>query len=143
MSNISVIIPIYNAEKFIDRCIESVLNQTVHDYELVLVDDGSTDNSGKICDQYASLDSRIKVIHKTNGGPGSARNSGIDYAISESESEWITFVDADDWIHKQYLEKLRQTCMDCGTKIGICKFLEVENNDQVGTSHVRGGGMNL
>lgn len=91
---ISVIIPVYNVENYLERCIKSVISQTFKDLEIILVDDGSTDRSGQLCDKFAKDDSRIKVIHKKNGGLSSARNSGIDIAIGE----YITFVDSDDWI---------------------------------------------
>lgn len=94
MPKVSVIVPVYGVEKYISKCIESILNQTYTDWELILVDDGSPDNSGFICDEYARKDSRIRVIHKENGGVSSARNVGLDYATGE----WVTFVDADDWI---------------------------------------------
>lgn len=99
---ISIIVPIYNAEKFITRCVDSVIAQTYQDWELLLVDDGSPDKSGAICDDYASRDSRIKVFHKQNRGVSSARNLGLDNA----QGEWIAFVDADDYILPDYLEKL-------------------------------------
>ena len=89
---ISIIVPVYNGDKYLSRCVDSILNQTFHDWELLLVDDGSTDKSGRICDQYASIDKRIKAFHKENGGVSSARNMGLDYAIGK----WITFVDSDD-----------------------------------------------
>ena len=79
---ISVIVPIYNVEKYLKKCIESIINQTYKNLEIILVDDGSTDDSGKICDEYASKDTRIKVIHKVNGGQSSARNAGIDVCTS-------------------------------------------------------------
>lgn len=96
---ISVIVPVYNVEKYLRRCIDSILAQTFTDFELLLIDDGSKDNSGKICDEYAERDNRIKVFHKENGGVSSARNIGLDNA----KGEWITFVDSDDWIDKEYL----------------------------------------
>ena len=92
MPKISVIVPVFNAEKYLQRCIDSILIQTFSDFELLLIDDGSTDSSGKICDDYAKLDSRIKVFHKPNGGVSSARNLGLDQA----KGEYITFVDSDD-----------------------------------------------
>lgn len=95
----SIIIPIYNAEEYLHRCINSILIQNNKDYELLLIDDGSTDNSGKICNEYASKDNRIKVFHKPNGGVSSARNHGIEHA----KGEWITFIDADDYIDENYL----------------------------------------
>lgn len=105
MPLISVIVPIYNAEKFLHYCIDSILNQTVIDFELILVDDGSTDNSGKICDEYSEKDNRIWVIHKPNGGVSSARNSGIEAA----QGEYICFVDSDDYLESNYLKELIET----------------------------------
>lgn len=92
--NISVIVPVYNAEKNLHRCIDSILAQMFTDFELLLIDDGSKDSSGKICDEYAEKDSRVRVFHKENGGVSSARNMGLDNA----KGEWVTFVDADDRI---------------------------------------------
>lgn len=92
MPLISVIVPVYNSEKYLHRCIDSILTQTFSDFELLLVDDGSTDSSGAICDEYAKKDQRVRVFHKENGGVSSARNLGLDKA----RGEWIAFVDADD-----------------------------------------------
>lgn len=91
---LSIIVPVYNVEAYIKRCIDSILNQPFHDFELILIDDGSTDNSGRICDEYACKDSRVIVTHKANGGQSSARNMGLDIA----KGEYITFVDSDDYI---------------------------------------------
>lgn len=99
---ISVIVPIYKAEKYLRRCIDSILAQTYTDFELLLIDDGSPDRSGEICDEYAKQDSRVRVFHKPNGGVSSARNLGLDNA----KGEWITFVDADDWVELNYLDNL-------------------------------------
>ena len=96
---ISIIIPIYNTEKYLHRCIDSILAQTYTNFELLLINDGSKDNSGAICDEYAAKDSRVRVFHKENGGVSSARNLGLDNA----KGEWITFVDSDDWIKVDYL----------------------------------------
>lgn len=96
---ISVIIPVYNTERYIKRCLDSLLSQNHKDFELILVDDGSTDQSGTICDEYASRDSRIKVFHKKNGGVSSARNTGLEKA----RGEWIAFVDSDDFVDEDYL----------------------------------------
>ena len=96
---VSVIVPVYKVEKYLPECIDSILAQTFTDFELILVDDGSPDNSGKICDDYAARDSRIRVFHKENGGVSSARNLGLDNA----RGEWIMFVDSDDWIESGML----------------------------------------
>lgn len=97
---ISIIVPIYNAESTLGRCVNSILEQTFHNWELLLIDDGSIDHSGELCDQYASKDQRIKVFHKRNGGVSSARN----YGLGKVSGEWINFVDADDWIDSNCLE---------------------------------------
>jgi glycosyltransferase involved in cell wall biosynthesis len=100
---ISIIVPIFKVpEEYLRNCVESCLNQTFNDIEVVLVDDGSPDNSGKICDEYAGVDSRIKVIHKENGGLVSSRNAGWE----EASGEWFAFVDGDDWISPEMCEKL-------------------------------------
>ncbi|MGL5015770.1 MAG: glycosyltransferase family 2 protein [Bacteroidales bacterium] len=91
---ISVIVPVYKVEKYLPKCIDSILAQTFTDFELLLIDDGSPDNSGAICDEYAKKDSRIRVFHKENGGVSSARNLGLD----EAKGEWVWFVDGDDWV---------------------------------------------
>ena len=100
MTKISVIVPVYNAEKYLYRCIDSILAQTFTDFELLLVNDGSKDNSGKICDEYAAKDSRVRVFHKENGGVSSARNVGLDNV----KGEWVTFCDSDDSVEKCWLE---------------------------------------
>ncbi len=97
---VSIIVPVYKAEKYLHRCVDSILAQTFTDFELLLVDDGSPDRSGDICDQYAAADPRVRVFHKPNGGVGSARNLGLDNTCGE----WITFVDADDFCETTYLE---------------------------------------
>ena len=99
---ISVIIPVYNVEKYIKRCLDSVINQTYKNLEIILVDDGTPDSSGAICDEYAEKDERIKVIHKENGGVSTARNAGLDIATGE----YITFVDPDDYLSSDIYEKV-------------------------------------
>lgn len=115
MPKISIIVPVYNAEKYLSECIESILAQTFIDWELLLIDDGSTDNSHTICHQYASQDPRIIFSHKTNGGVSSARNMGLDNA----RGRWITFIDSDDWIDPDYLESLLK---DQSVDIAMCGF---------------------
>lgn len=97
---VSVIVPVYKAEKYLRKCLDSLLAQTFKDFELLLIDDGSPDKSGAICDEYARRDTRIHVFHKKNGGVSSARNMGLDHA----QGEWIAFVDADDWVEDNYLQ---------------------------------------
>ncbi|MDE6654885.1 MAG: glycosyltransferase, partial [Muribaculaceae bacterium] len=99
---ISIIVPVYNVEEFLPRCVESVIAQSYPDWELILVDDGSLDGSPEICDSYADKDSRIKVIHKSNGGVSEARNVGIRAATGE----WICFIDSDDYVAPRYLEAM-------------------------------------
>ena len=96
---VSIVVPIYNVEKYLKRCVNSLLNQTYKNIEIILVDDGSTDSSGAICDQYKPKDNRIVVVHKSNGGLSDARNTGIDMA----RGEYIAFVDSDDYIHEDYI----------------------------------------
>jgi glycosyltransferase involved in cell wall biosynthesis len=97
---ISIIVPVYNAEKYLAKCIDSVLSQSYTNFELLLIDDGSTDSGGQICDDYAKKDNRIKVIHQKNAGVSAARNHGI----RESKGDYICFIDADDWVNIDYLE---------------------------------------
>lgn len=97
---ISIIVPVYNAAPYLDQCIQSILAQTYTDFELLLINDGSTDQSGAICDQYALQDARIQVFHQQNAGVSAARNLGLDHA----KGEWITFVDSDDWISDNYFK---------------------------------------
>ena len=98
---ISVIVPIYNVEDYLHRCVDSIINQTYTNLEIILVDDGSPDNCLKICDEYAKKDSRIKVVHKKNGGLSDARNAGLEIATGE----YIGFVDSDDYISLYFYEK--------------------------------------
>ncbi len=100
MPIISVIVPVYNAEKTLRRCVDSILSQTFSDFELLLIDDGSKDDSGSICDEYEGKDDRVRVFHKDNGGASSARNIGLDNVLGE----WVTFCDADDYVLEEWLE---------------------------------------
>ncbi len=120
-SLVSIIIPVYNVEGYIARCIESVINQTYNKLEIILIDDGSSDNSGKICDEYARKDTRIKVIHKENGGVSSARNAGLDVATGE----YIGFVDSDDYIDVNMYECLVNSIKYSGCSIVVCGYHEL------------------
>ena len=117
---ISVIIPIYNVEEFLPKCIDSVLNQTLKNVEIILVDDGSTDNSSIICDEYALLDNRITVIHKKNEGLSASRNIGIDVA----KGNYLAFVDSDDWIEESMFEIMYNTIVTNDADMVVCNYYE-------------------
>lgn len=119
MPQITVIVPLYNTGSCLKRCVDSILQQSFRDFELVLVDDGSTDDSVEICDSYCLLDKRVSVIHKSNGGVASARNSGLDFAFS-SNSKWISYIDSDDWVSVDYLETLLSLAKKYNTRCSIC-----------------------
>ena len=118
---ISVVVPVYKVEKYLKRCIESIIKQTYKNIEIILVDDGSPDNCGKICDEYASKDKRIKVIHKKNGGLSSARNEGLKIA----NGEYISFIDSDDYISNVFIEKLYSICKEQKCEIALCEYERV------------------
>ena len=101
MPKATVVVPVYNVEKYLEKCVDSILAQTEPDFELLLVDDGSTDGSGRLCDKLAEKDGRVRVIHQKNQGLGGARNTGIQQA----QGDWLLLVDSDDWIEPQTLEK--------------------------------------
>ena len=122
MPLISVIVPVYKVESYLSRCIDSILAQTFTDFELILVDDGSPDNCGKICDDYAQKDSRVFVIHQENCGVSVARNNAIEWSLKNSNSQWLTFIDSDDWVHPQYLELLYSAANDLGLDISACQY---------------------
>ena len=126
MSEISVIVPVYKVEQFIHRCVDSILHQSFTDFELILVDDGSPDQCGAICEAYAAGDARIHVIHQKNGGLSAARNTGIDYVMEHSKSHWLAFVDSDDWVHPDYLQMLYMTARETQCKISACGFYRTE-----------------
>ncbi len=116
MDLISIIVPVYNVEKYIHQCVDSIINQTYTNLEIILVDDGSPDNCGKICDEYAAKDSRIKVIHKPNGGLSDARNCGIEAA----DGEWLMFIDSDDWIEPDMAQKLLDAVTKEKADMAVC-----------------------
>lgn len=118
---VSVIVPMYKVEKYLDRCIKSIINQTYKNLEIILVDDGSPDSSGNIAEGYAQSDSRIRVIHKENGGLSDARNAGIIVA----SGDYICFVDSDDSIDEHFVEELIKACASSGADIAVCNYLNV------------------
>lgn len=133
MDKIAVIVPVYKVEKYLSRCIDSILNQTYKDFELILIDDGSPDNCGKICDEYAEKDERVHVIHQINQGVSVARNVGIDWAMNNSNIKWITFIDSDDWVNKLYLEILLKACIENDVQISSCLYLTTDKCVHVDT----------
>ena len=122
---ISVIVPVYNVERYLRRCVDSILAQTCRDLEIILVDDGSTDGCPSICDGYAAADSRVKVIHKANGGLSDARNAGLEIA----SGEWVGFVDSDDFIMPEMYETLLRACVEHGVSIAMCGRRLVDEAD--------------
>ena len=123
MPEVSVIVPVYNVEKYLHRCINSILTQTFQAFELLLIDDGSPDNSGAICDEYAAIDPRVKVFHKENGGVSSARNCGLDHA----QGTYIMFCDSDDYVADTWIEKLYKVMQQDGVEFGLCGYMSVSD----------------
>ncbi len=130
MPEITIIIPVYNAEPYIRRCMDSIRRQTFQDYEVVLINDGSSDRSLSICQEYGQRDSRVTVLDKPNGGAASARNTGLDWYYKNSKSGWICFVDIDDMIHERYLEILLAAAKESHTRISMCTY-ELTHKDRV------------
>lgn len=125
MPEISVIVPVYNTEKYLRRCIDSILAQTFTDFELILVDDGSTDNSGKICDEYAQADKRVRVFHNENGGVSSARNFGLDVA----QGKYIMFSDSDDYVEPNWCELLHDKIVCNQNCFIVANFYDVNSQN--------------
>lgn len=119
MPQLSIIVPVYKVEDYLERCINSILNQSFQDFELILIDDGSPDKCPELCDTYAKLDNRIIVIHKENGGVSSARNIGLQQA----KGKYVTFIDADDWIDSEYLEIMYKLAEDNSVEMVCCTLL--------------------
>ena len=124
---ISVIVPVYNVENYIEKCIKSILNQTYSNLEIILIDDGSKDSSGKICDKYAKIDNRIKVIHKKNEGQSIARNVGLKIA----KGKFIGFVDSDDYIDDNMFEKLYKAIIDNKADISVCDIMHIKGKKNI------------
>lgn len=124
---ISIIIPVYNVEKYLNKCLNSVIEQTYKNIEVILIDDGSTDNSGKICDEYAKNDIRIKIIHQQNGGVSTARNNGLEHATGK----YITFVDSDDYIEKEMIETMAKKIMKKNADIVICGVTDRDEENNI------------
>ncbi|MCI6997386.1 MAG: glycosyltransferase [Eubacterium sp.] len=124
MCKVSVVVPVYKVEKYLPKCVESLLNQTLQDIEIILVDDGSPDKCGQLCDQYAQLDNRIRVVHKENGGLSDARNVGMKYATGE----YLGFVDSDDYVTADMFQLLYENCVNNDAEISGCDLAYVYEN---------------
>lgn len=124
---ISIVVPIYKVEKYINTCVESILNQTYTNTEIILVDDGSPDNCGKICDEYKEKDNRIKVIHKENGGLSDARNFGL----KDATGKYVVFIDSDDYIEEKYVELLYKAAKENDVPIAQCGINKVDDNGKL------------
>lgn len=136
MPKVSIIVPVYNAEKYLQECVNSILNQTLSDLELILVDDGSTDSSPALCDKCAAQDERVKVIHQTNAGAAVARNNGIKVA----QGEYIAFVDSDDWIDTDMYERMLDAAAANDCDLVICDCLkEFDSGSQLYTHELPAG----
>lgn len=133
MPEISIIVPVYNTEKWLRRCVDSILAQTFTDFELLLIDDGSTDGSPSICDEYAGKDSRVRVFHKSNGGVSSARNLAIANSVCVGGD--LTFIDADDWVEPDYLENL---LAGKGCDLSVCNY-KIDGSDMVWNININNG----
>lgn len=127
---ISVIVPVYNVEQYLDRCVESIVNQTYKNLEIILVDDGSPDNCPSMCDEWAKKDSRIKVIHKENGGLSDARNAGLDIATGE----YIGFVDSDDFINENMYSVLYESFVSNNADIAECNWIKINDSSELSGS---------
>ena len=127
MEKVSVIVPIYKVEQYLDKCIESILGQTYQNLEVILVDDGSPDNCPAICDAWAAKDSRIRVIHKENGGLSDARNAGLEVATGE----YVSFIDSDDHIASDFLERLQDAIVKTGAEVAECATDYVDEDGNV------------
>ena len=125
MPKISIIIPVYKVEKYLDRCVQSVLNQSFSDFEVILVDDGSPDQCPRLCEKYKEQDERVVVLHRQNGGLSAARNSGLHWVIENSNSEWVTFIDSDDWIDMFYLDALYNAAILHNCNVAVANFKRV------------------
>ncbi len=131
---ISIIVPVYKVEKYLDKCVSSIVNQTYQNLEIILVDDGSPDSCGAMCDAWAAKDSRIRVIHKENGGLSDARNAGLAVA----NGEYVSFVDSDDWVSWGFIENLWNAIEQTGSDISTCLIIPVYEGEHVDPRHCPG-----
>ncbi len=125
---ISIVVPVYNVERYLKRCVESIRHQSYQNLEIILVDDGSTDSSGKLCEELAAADKRIQVIHKENSGLSDARNTGMEHAAGE----YLAFVDSDDYLDENYVQYLYEICVKYDADIAICRHKRTAGEDEKG-----------
>ncbi|MBD5261372.1 MAG: glycosyltransferase [Bacteroides sp.] len=133
---VSIIIPVYNVSQYLDKCLISITTQTITDLEIILINDGSTDNSGEICEEWRKRDSRIKVYHKKNGGLSDARNFGIDKATGK----YLTFIDSDDYVQQTFIEYLLHLIEKYNSDLSVCqyfKFYDKDENTEFSTKKIR------
>ena len=128
---ISVIVPVYNVASCLRRCLDSIVDQTFREYDLILIDDGSTDNSGEICDAYAKRYPFVHVIHQRNRGLFAARNAGVEWSPAHRDSQYLTFIDSDDWVHPQYLELLHMAIQQNGCGVAVGQFIRTNAENDV------------
>lgn len=134
-SLVSVIIPVYNVEDYLDNCLDTVIHQDYKNLEIILVDDGSTDNSGNKVDEWAKKDNRIVPLHQRNQGLSAARNTGLD----NSHGAWIVFIDSDDYVSENYVSVLLRTAEKDNSDLVICQYSELDNTKVIPTSFSRSG----
>ena len=135
---ISIIVPIYNVEMYLEECINSLIHQTYSNIEIILINDGSSDSSGKICDKYKEIDNRIRVVHKENGGVSSARNAGIRLV----NTKYISFVDPDDYVSEQFIEKLYNSLVDNLADIAVCNFFTIREKNIIEDRKIKNNSLN-
>ena len=128
---ISVIVPVYDVERYLARCIDSILAQTYQNLEIFLVDDGSPDRCGEICDAYAEKDNRIQVIHKKNGGLSDARNAALDICTGE----YISFVDSDDYVSDDFIETMHHAIKDYQAKLAVCGIMKFDESGKISVDY--------
>lgn len=124
-TTVSIIVPVYNTAPYLERCISSILRQTFFDFEVLLVDDGSTDGSSELCENFVRRDGRVRCIHRKNGGLSAARNTGLDHAVGD----YVTFVDSDDYVRQRYIDTLFHNLIDYDADISVCNFFETVSHD--------------
>lgn len=127
---ISIVVPVYRVQEYLSRCVESLQRQTYSELEIILVDDGSPDRCGEMCDLFAAQDNRIRAIHQTNRGLSAARNAGT----MEAKGEYITFVDSDDWVHPEYVERLWRVIQRTGADLAVCADQKVSAEQDAGVA---------